>query len=431
VNVLLIGSGAREHTIAWKLRQSPLLTRIFVAPGNSGIAKDAAIQPLSIPDPSTTTPRQINAFLRSAVDLAQGVKANLVVIGPEAPLAYGLADRLREKAIPVFGPSKAAAEIEWSKSYGKQVAALAGSGCFADCSIFDNSAEAIAFVDEKPWSGFALKKDGLTSGKGVLVTNSKAHAINHIRTLETEGYFTGNHQIIIEERLTGREVSGHTFTDGDTTVHLPFSCDYKTLLDGDEGPNTGGIGAYAPAVWFDQARAELTQEMVTHRVLKKLWEMNRPFQGVFYPGLIDTDQGTMLLELNARLGDPEAQVLLPLLETDLLEIMLAVANRELHNVKVKWSKKATVAVVLASEGYPEKPKTGRVITGIEDIDSDILVFHAGTKLNGPGQLVTAGGRVLTLVATGKTIEEARKRVYLNVERVHFRGMHYRTDIGVL
>lgn len=430
MNVLLIGSGAREHAIAWKLLQSPLLTRLFVAPGNPGIGRIAATQPLSIPDPATATTRQINAFLRTAVGLAKETKTNLVIIGGEAPLAYGLVDRLRDEAIPVFGPSKAAAEIEWSKAFGKEVCEKARipTAAWSDFDDFDPAKQFVYDHDDFP--GFVIKEDGLAAGKGTTVTPTKDAAVAQLRQLQLSGYFEAGRRVVIEERLSGREVSAHAFTDGETIAHMPFSCDYKRLRDGDHGPITGGMGAYAPAVWLKNSIATLIERNVTELALRQLWAMNRPFRGVIYPGIIFHDQGLKVLEFNARFGDPEAQVLLPLLKTDLLEIMLAVANGTLHEIKIRWSKKAAVAVVLASEGYPEKPVTGRVITGIENIDSDVLVFHAGTKLDN-GQLVTAGGRVLTLVATGKTINEARGKVYANVERVNFKGMQYHTDIGLL
>ena len=417
-NALVIGSGAREHALTVKLSQSKGIGKINAAPGNPGMGKLGQLHPkVNLEDP------------RSIVECALDCQADLVVIGSEVPLCAGAVDALLAAGIPAVGPSQAAAEIEGSKKFGREVAAYANVP-HPICDHFRDFGQARQYVLAHDFN-LVIKKDGLAAGKGVWPTASGEAAMGCLRDLQLDGYFDEGGVVLLEERLTGREVSGHALTDGETIIHLPYSCDHKRLYDGDLGPNTGGMGCYCRAVWLDDSTAE-EMDAYTKAVLKAMRRLRRPYRGFLYPGWMVTKDGLRILEFNCRLGDPEAQVILPLLEGDLFEILLATTNRTLNKVKIDWSKQVAVGVVLVSEGYGlvERPKTGFPITGIEDVDADVLVFHAGTKLM-DGQLVTAGGRVLTVVALGHTLEEARERVYDNVGRIHFRGKRYRKDIGLI
>ncbi len=275
-----------------------------------------------------------------------------------------------------------------------------------------------------------VKADGLTAGKGAIVTDSHADAIAVLRDLLVDGALgDAGRAVVIEDRLEGRETSAHAFSDGHTVMHMPFSCDHKPVFDGNRGPNTGGMGAYSPPSWFDDATADIIRRDVTEAAIRGMAEAGAPFCGVLYPGLIITPDGPRVIEYNARFGDPETEVLLPRLESDLLEIMLACANATLDRADVRWNDAAAVTVMLASGGYPGAYETGKPITGLDDLDPEIIIFHAATKRDAAGQLVTDGGRVLAVTATAPTTSAARDRVYANIDRIHFDGMHYRTDIG--
>ena len=356
-------------------------------------------------------------------------KIDLVVVGNEDPLAAGLVDRLAVEGVAAFGPSRAAAEIEWSKVFSKELMAKHGIPT-APFRVFDDAATARAYVEAQA-GPIVIKPDGLTKGKGVIVPDTKAEALDALAAImERHEFGTSGDRVVIEERLSGREVSAHAFTDGRTVAHMPFSCDHKPIFDGNHGPNTGGMGAYSPAGWLDDATAAAIGSSVTEAAVRAMADEGRPYRGVLYPGIMVTERGPMVIEFNSRFGDPEAQVLLPRLESDLLDVLWAVVNNKLHEVELRWSDEACVAVVLASGGYPGPYETGLPIAGLDELDKDILVFHAGTGRNDKGALVTGGGRVLTIVASGKSMDEARRKVYGNVERIHFDGMHYRRDIGL-
>ncbi|MEX1254494.1 MAG: phosphoribosylamine--glycine ligase [Dehalococcoidia bacterium] len=418
MNVLVIGSGAREHAIAWKLRQSPRLNDLFCAPGNPGMADVGANLPIADSD--------FDGIARACKEH----RIDLVVVGNEDPLAAGLVDRLAVEGVAAFGPAQAAAEIESSKAFAKELMARHGIPT-APFAVFDDASAARAYVESQP-GPFVVKADGLARGKGTIVTHSRDEAIDAIEAIMVRRVFEASgDRVVIEQRMSGPEVSAHAFTDGRTVAHLPFSCDHKPIFDGDEGPNTGGMGAYSPAEWLDEATAQTIRLDVTEAALSALAAEGRAYRGVLYPGIMVTDDGPMVIEFNCRLGDPEAQVLLPRLETDLLDVCWAAINQRLHEVELRWSAEACVAVVLASGGYPGEYQTGLPIDGLADLDSDVHVFHAGTRRQDDGTLVTAGGRVLTVSAKGATIEEARTRAYRNVERIRFHGMHYRRDIGVV
>lgn len=417
MNVLIIGAGAREHTIAWKLRQSPRLDDLFAAPGNPGTAELGSNLPLDIED--------FDAIIRACREH----RIDLVVVGNEGPLAAGLVDRLTVVGIAAFGPAQAAAEIESSKVFAKELM-TAHDIRTAPFATFDDIAAAQAYVEEQSVP-LVVKADGLAVGKGVIVTSSKEQALAALDTIMSKRAFgVAGERVVIERRLYGREVSAHAFTDGQTVVHMPFACDHKPVFDGDKGPNTGGMGAYSPAGWLDGATAEAIQSGVTEAAVRAMMAEGRPYRGVLYPGLMVTNDGPQVIEFNCRFGDPEAQVLLPRMESDLLEVLWAVANNRLAETDVRWSPDACVGVVLASGGYPTAYDTGFTIEGLDEIDPDVLIFHAGTQREDDGALVTAGGRVLTVAATGATLNEAREKAYRNAERIRFQGRHYRQDIGV-
>jgi phosphoribosylamine--glycine ligase len=417
MNVLLVGSGAREHALAWKLRQSPKLTDLFVAPGNAGTAALGTNLPLKAAD------------IEGLTKAAKEHRCELVVVGPEDPLARGLVDRLAVEGIAAFGPSQAAARIESSKAFAKELMKRHGIAT-ARSAVFSNRTDArnhIEGLSEPP----VVKADGLAAGKGALVCDSKEQALRAIDLLmgEDSAFGAAGQTVVIEEWLGGREVTAHAFTDGRTTLPMPFSCDYKRALDGDEGLITGGMGAYSPPGWLDAETAGRIDEEVTRAAVDGMMAEGVPYRGVLYPGIMVTPDGPKVLEFNCRFGDPEAQALLPRLKTDLLEVCLAVANNRLHELEVEWSEQACVAVVLASGGYPEEYGTGFPISGLAHLEEDVMVFHAGTALADDGSVVTSGGRVLTVAALGDTLTEARAKAYHNVQHVHFSRCHYRRDIA--
>ena len=416
MNVLLLGSGAREHAIAWKLSQSPKLTTLYVAPGNPGTADVATNLPLSVDD--------FDAIIRTCKER----RIDLVIVGSEGPLAAGLVDRLLVDSIAAFGPAKSAAVIESSKVFSKQLMARIGIPT-APFGVFDNESDARKYVDQADGS-LVIKADGLALGKGAIVTDSSDAAHEAIMTIMRDRAFgASGDRVVIEQRLYGPEVSAHAFTDGQAVAHMPFSCDHKPVFDDDKGPNTGGMGAYSPPGWFSETDQRWARESVTEAAIKAMYDEGLPYKGVLYPGILCADEGMMVLEFNSRFGDPEAQVLFPRLESDLLEVMWAVANNKLAEVELRWSDEACVSVVLASGGYPGKYETGLPIEGLDDLDPDVLVFHAGTTRQDDGTLVTSGGRVLTVSALGPNLRAARDKAYRNVERIRFEGMHYRRDIG--
>lgn len=427
MNVLLIGGGGREHAIAWKLRQSPLLTQLYVAPGNAGTAECGTNVELRIP-PTGAPQAEIDAFLGAAVTLARNLKADLVFVAPDDPLAWGLVDRLQDAGIAAFGPTAQAARIEASKVWAEAFMVRHNIPHPASAA-FDDPGAAREYV-KSARGQLVVKADGLAAGKGAIVTSTDDEALQAIDQLMRERRAgAAGQRILIMERLRGREVSAHAFSDGKTVVSMPLSCDHKAIFDGDQGPNTGGMGAYSPPWWAAADLAATIEAQVTLPAIAGLEADGNPFRGILYPGLFVTGRGVEVIEFNARFGDPETQVLLPRLKTDLLEIVMAAANQRLSEIKVEWLPGASVCVVLASGGYPGQYGSGLPISGLHDLDSDVTVFHAGTRRLEDGRLVTAGGRVLSLVVTAPTLEEARARVYANVERVHFEGMHYRRDIG--
>jgi phosphoribosylamine--glycine ligase len=419
MNVLLLGSGGREHAIAWRVAQSPLLGKLWTAPGNAGTAALSE----NVEDVKATD-------IEGVVALAKRISADLVIVGPEDALALGVVDRLAVEGIRAFGPSQAASEIEASKSFAKALMRDAGIAT-AEAQTFDEPEEAKRYARTltETQGPPVVKADGLALGKGVTVCASIEEAEAAIDLAMTDRAFgEAGAQVLIEEQLSGPETSAHAFTDGITVVHLPFSCDYKRVNDGDEGPNTGGMGVYSPPGWLSEDDAHFIEREVTERTVKAMFDAGRPYRGLLYPGMMATDDGPKVIEYNCRFGDPETEVLLPRLRSDLLEIFDAVADNRLAEIDVDWSDDATVGVMMASGGYPGSYETGKPISGVEDVDDDVQVFMAGAQMR-DGQLVTAGGRVLCVVASGATLAEARERAYDNVRRISFEGAHYRTDIA--
>ena len=426
MNVLLIGSGAREHAIAWKLRQSPKLGELFVAPGNAGIAQIAETVPLSIPKPFAADD-EVRAFFERVLAIARERRCEFVVVAPDDPLGLGLVDALDQAGIASFGPTKAAARIESSKAFAKEIMERHGIPMGASAR-FGDFGEARRYVEGRS-GNVVVKADGLSAGKGSFVTASHQEAIDALRSLLIDRALgDAGRTVIVEDMLEGRETSAHAFTDGKTVVHMPFSCDHKAIFDGGRGPNTGGMGVYSPPSWLDASTADAIRRDVTEATVRALAEEGAPFRGVIFPGLFVTPDGPRVIEFNARFGDPEAEALLPRLQSDLLEIMLACENGALDRADVRWSDDASITVMLASGGYPGAYETGKPISGLDQVDDAVIVFHAGTRIDN-GQLVTNGGRVLAVTTTAPTFADARARVYANIGRITFEGMQYRRDIG--
>lgn len=417
MKVLVIGGGAREHAIAWKLSQSSKVKAIFIAPGNGGTVAIGKNLPVKAND--------LQGLLKAALDL----RIDLTVVGPEVPLSEGVVDLFQTHGLRIFGPTRKAAMLESSKAFARELMEKLRIPC-ARGKTFASFKEASLYVKSSQKWPIALKADGLAAGKGVTVAYSQEEALNALDNMMVARAFgAAGDKVIIEEGLIGREVSLIAFTDGKNIAAMPPACDYKRVYEGDKGPNTGGMGSYSPPLFFSDDMVKIALEKVLLKAIQGMAEMKVPYQGVLYAGLMLTQEGIRVLEFNARFGDPETQVILPRLKTDLLEIMLAVLEGKLDGLNIEWSANPCVGVVLASGGYPGVYPAGFSISGLEKLDKDVLAFHAGTKLK-DGALVTDGGRVLTISATGKNHSEARDRVYENIFRIKFQGCHYRRDIAL-
>ena len=411
MKVLLLGAGAREHALAWKLSQSPRLTRLWVGPGNPGIARVAPCVPLD-----AESPEAVVAFvLREGVDL--------VVVGPEAPLVAGVADALATVGVPCFGPVAAAARIEGSKAFAKEIMAEAGVPTAA-FRVFTDLAEAEAYAVGQ--GRIVVKADGLASGKGVIVAHDAAAAREAVRAVGAMG--SAGQRLVLEELLEGEEVSVIALCDGERYTLLPPAQDHKRVGEGDTGPNTGGMGAYAPAPFLSPAQLAEVGRQVVAPTLATLRRRGSPFRGALYAGLMMTPGGPRVLEFNARFGDPETQVLMMQLDEDVLPLLDACARGRLEPHVLAVHPGASVGVVLAARGYPEAPRTGERIEGLSSVPSDCPVFHAGVTER-DGALRTAGGRVLTVCARGEDLARARERAYAAAAHVRFEGMQLRRDIG--
>ena len=414
MNLLIVGSGAREHALAWKLRQSPKLTDLFIAPGNGGTAAIATNLPADLAD------------LEAICTAATHQRIDLVIVGQEGPIAAGLVDQLTVRGIAAFGPSRNAARIESSKAFAKDLMRRHGIPT-AHSETFTGRSAARDYVESRT-APLVVKADGLAAGKGVFVCDTTDEALRAVDLMLGDERIFGpaGSTVIVEERLSGREVSAHAFTDGLAVAPMPFSCDYKRVYDGDEGPNTGGMGAYSPPLWLDEPLEPLIHETITEAAVQAMREEGAPYCGVLYPGLMITSEGPRVLEFNCRFGDPETQVLLPRLKSDLLEICWAVANNRLSEAEIEWS---TDACVGASGGYPGQYETGFPIAGLNSVEPGVFVFHAGTTRDEDDTVRTSGGRVLTVVASAATLQEARAIAYRNVQRIHFSRAQYRRDIA--
>ena len=419
MRILLIGGGGREHALAWKLVQSPNVEKLYAAPGNPGMAllqKCECIN-LNVDD------------LEGVADYAEEKSIDLTVVGPEAPLVAGLADVFKRRGLPVFGPSKAAAQLEGSKAFSKELMAKYNIPT-AFFKICDDIEAAKAYVEEKG-APIVVKADGLAAGKGVVVAMTKQEALDAIDDMMGDHKFgAAGARVVLEEYMEGEEASLLAFTDGKTVVPMIAAQDHKRVFDGDEGPNTGGMGTYAPApVMTDILRLKAT-ELVLKPVVAAMAKEGTPYQGCLYAGLMIKGDSVKVVEFNCRFGDPETQVVLPLLDGDLAEIMLACATGTLDKVEVAWHDKAAVCVVMASGGYPESYEKGKEITGLAaaEEDKDVVVFHAGTK-EAEGKIVTSGGRVLGVTAVDANIKAARDRAYAAVEKIAFEKNFYRKDIA--
>jgi len=416
VNVLIVGSGAREHALTWKALQSPLTTGVFCAPGNAATGAIAINTGLDATD--------VDGIARFVAERDVG----LTIVGPEAAVAAGLADRLTDARRLVFGPSKAAGRIESSKAFAKSLMERAGVPT-PGYRVFDNPAAAKDYVRGER-RAFVVKADGLAKGKGTLVPRDADETLECIDTLmlqRTVG--DAADRIVLEEKIDGREVSLMALVDGEHVLPLQPACDYKRALDGDRGPNTGGMGGYSPVPSFGPSDVQRAVDTVLTPIATALREDGAPYRGCLYAGLMVGSAGLQVLEFNARFGDPEAQVLLPRLDTDLIALLEAAARGDLVGVSASWSTRSSVGVVLASRGYPATYATGFPIDGLGRIERAVYVFHAGSAAS-PSGYVTSGGRVLTVVALGDSLADARDRAYRNVDRIRFDGVTYRHDLAL-
>ena len=422
MRVLVIGNGAREHSLAWKLRQSPGLSELLVAPGNSGTAEVATNVPIDSTD--------VGGLLR----YAQDGKIDLTVVGPEAPLAAGIADRFEAAGLLVFGPTKAAARIETSKSFAKELMVRHGVPT-GRAVIFDDYSEACLHVQGSD-PPIVVKADGLAGGKGVTVANTREEALGALRRQLVEGQFgKAGKRVLIEEYLEGKEISVFAFVDGRRVSTLVAACDYKRAGDGDTGPNTGGMGSYSPpqsSIWDGDVERRVRSEIM-EPVVAALAREGSPYRGVLYAGLMLTENGPKVVEFNCRLGDPETQAILPRLKSDLLDVMFKTARGDLGDRALALDTRTCVGVVLASGGYPNGYQTGFPIHGLERVDPGAHVFQAATKTDNstgePDRVLTDGGRVLTVAALGATRSEARARAYANIGLISFTDSFYRKDIA--
>ncbi|MFZ5901067.1 MAG: phosphoribosylamine--glycine ligase [Bacillota bacterium] len=415
MKILVIGGGGREHALVWKLSQSPRVTEIFAAPGNPGMLGSAVCVPIQAED------------IPALLEFAKKEHIDLTVVGPEAPLVKGLADVFAENGLRVFGPERRAAQLEGSKSFAKEVMLAAGVPTAA-AQVFDNYAEADSYI--RALRGpCVVKADGLAAGKGVIVAQRPVEALQAAEDMLVKGAFgEAGSRILVEEVLEGEEASLLAFTDGKTVLPLLPAQDHKRIYDGDLGPNTGGMGAYAPAPVCPPAMISRVIEEIIVPTVKELKSRDIVYRGVIYAGLMITGDGPKVLEFNVRFGDPEAQPLLALLKNDLADVCEAVIEGRLHEIELAWEEGAAVCVVLAAQGYPGAYPKGDLISGLEEAAKDAMVFHAGTALRN-GKIVTAGGRVLGITARGRDLNEAIDRAYRTVNKISFEGMHFRRDIA--
>ncbi len=416
MKVLVVGGGGREHAIVKKLKESKEITALYCAPGNGGIAADAVCVPIKATD------------VDAIAEYAAKEHMDYVVVAPDDPLCMGLVDRLSERGIPAFGPDKAAARIEGSKVFAKDLMRRYGIPT-ARYEAFDDAQKALAYVAQARCP-IVVKADGLALGKGVLICQTNAEAEAAVDEMMRGGRFgASGSRVVVEEFLTGPEVSVLCFTDGTTIRPMVASMDHKRALDGDEGLNTGGMGVIAPNPYYTPEVARRCMEEIFLPTLEAMRREGCPFRGCLYFGLMITADGPKVIEYNCRFGDPETQAVLPLMQSDLFAVMRATTDGTLERAEVRFSGGASCCVVLASGGYPKQYETGKPITGIAGAERSACVYHAGTRLDGDGNVLTAGGRVLGVTAVAETLPEAIQKAYAAADHIHFDGLHRRSDIG--
>jgi len=417
LKVLVIGSGGREHVLVWKIAQSPKVSQIYCAPGNAGTSKLA--QCINIDADS----------IEKLIDFAQKEKIDLTVVGPELPLSKGIVNEFNRWGLKIFGPNREATEIESSKVFSKYLMKKYNIPT-ANYEVFQNSEKAFNYIKQQTFP-LVIKADGLAAGKGVFIVKNLVQARDALNALmEEKNFGEAGRQVVIEEFLEGEEVSILAFCDGKTVVPMVSSQDHKKIFNNDQGPNTGGMGAYSPVPFYPDELEKRVLEEILKPTIKGLRSEGREYKGVIYAGLILTEEGPKVLEFNARFGDPETQVVLPRLKTDLVGILNAVIEGSLHKINIEWKNNAAVCVVMASGGYPGKYQKGKVISGLERLEKmkDVIAFHAGTKLQ-YGKIVTSGGRVLGITACDESISKAKERAYKGVNEIYFEDMYYRKDIA--
>jgi phosphoribosylamine--glycine ligase len=419
MKVLVVGSGGREHALVWKIAQSTLVSKIYCAPGNGGISSIAECVPINAMD------------IEGVVKFSKENRIDLVMVAAENPLAAGMVDKLGENGIRAFGPSKEATIIEESKSFAKDLMKKYGVPT-AEYEVFDSSKKAILYLEEKNTYPIVVKADGLALGKGVIIAQSFDEAKDAVKSIMDEKAFgdAGN-KVVIEEFLVGQEVTVLAFTDGKTVKPMVSSQDHKRAFDNDEGPNTGGMGTFSPSRIYTPEIEKICMEKIYMPTVEAMNKEGRKFKGVLYFGLMITKEGPKVVEYNARFGDPEAQVVLPRLQTDILEIFNAVIDERLDEIDIKWSDNGCVCVIMASGGYPKEYEKGFEIFGLDEAEKDnnVVVFHAGTKVEND-KYITAGGRVIGVTALEDNLDLAIKKAYEAVEKISFKNAHYRKDIGV-
>lgn len=421
MKVLVIGSGGREHAIVWKLAKSPRVTQVYCAPGNAGIAEDALLIQADISSPS------------SMAELADKMEIDLTIVGPEAPLVAGIVDSFQRRKLRIVGPTKAAAQLEGSKIFSKEFMARHHIPT-ADFTYCESPEAAFDIISSGVYRyPVVLKADGLAAGKGVVIAHNQEEAHSTIQQFMIDRSLgQAGKRLVIEEFLQGREASLLLFSDGKSILPMPVAQDYKAACDGNRGPNTGGMGAFSTPDMLSAPLLEKIMKDIAEPTIAGMAAEGRPFKGILFIGLMLTDEGPYVLEYNVRFGDPETQAILSRLDSDLLDIFEAIANEDLKSVNPVWSKDSTVCVVMAAPGYPGTPRTGGVITGLEEVSQmpGVKVFHAGTRMDGQ-RYVTAGGRVLGVTARRATLEDARTLAYRAVEALDFEGKQLRTDIASL
>ncbi|MEH7502968.1 phosphoribosylamine--glycine ligase [Neobacillus drentensis] len=415
MKVLVVGGGGREHAIVWKLSKSPKIKQIYCAPGNPGIAELAKCVSISVSE------------IEKLADFAKNEQIDFTFVGPEEPLSKGIVNYFKQQGLAIFGPTKEAALIEGSKAFAKELM-MKYHIPTAKYAAFTNYDEALAYVRSEG-APIVIKADGLAAGKGVVVAKKLDEAEEALNSMMKEVTFgSAGARVVVEEFLEGEEMTLLAFVNGTTVKPMVPAQDHKSVYDGDKGPNTGGMGTYAPLPHIDSLMVERIVQEIVQPTVRGMALEGCPFEGILYTGLMLTKEGPKVIEYNARFGDPETQVVLPLLETDLLDILMASISSELENLEVKWKNKSAVCVIMSSAGYPGPYKKGQVINGLDQVSYPTIVFHAGTSEQ-EGEILTNGGRVLGITAIGDTLKEARKLAYQSVEKISFTGAHYRTDIS--